>query len=142
VLARGAVPRMRAAWIGDFLAALLAVGTDVSRHEQFALGAVTWMVLMAVARTLAVERQAQVAVVVCAATIAEVTGSILWGVYHYRLHNLPTFVPPAHGLVFVAGLSLAESLRRHARALVTTAAVAAAGWGLLGLTALPRVDAA
>jgi len=133
---------MRAAWIAAFLAALLAVDTQVSLHEQFALGAVTWIVLMAVARTLAVERQAQVAVVVCAATIAEVTGSILWGVYHYRLHNLPTFVPPAHGLVFVAGLSLAEALRRNARVLVAVAAVAATTWGVLGLTALPRTDAA
>jgi hypothetical protein len=133
---------IRAATIAVFLAALLAVDTQVSLHEQFALGAVTWVVLLAVARTLTVERQAQVAVVVCAATIAEVTGSILWGVYHYRLHNLPTFVPPAHGLVFVAGLSLAESLRRHARALVTAAALAAACWGVLGLTVLPRIDAA
>src|SRR2546430_7770444 len=46
-------------------------------------------------------------------------------VYSYRLHNLPTFVPPAHGLVFMAGLSLSEALRRHSRALVLVAATAA-----------------
>src|SRR5205807_5135934 len=88
------------------------------------------------------ERRAQVAVVICAATVAEMTGSIVWGVYTYRLHNLPTFVPPAHGLVFIAGLSLSEALRRHARLLVGLAAFAAFTWGLLGLTALPRTDAA
>src|SRR5438445_366724 len=71
-----------------------------------------------------------------------VPGSILWGVYSYRLHNLPTFVPPAHGLVFMAGLSLSQALRRHARALVLVAASIAAVWGVLGLTLLPRVDAA
>jgi hypothetical protein len=81
-------------------------------------------------------------VVICAATVAEVTGSILWGVYSYRLHNLPTFVPPAHGLVFIAGLSLSEALRRHSRALVGFAAVAVTVWGVLGLTVLPRLDAA
>src|SRR5207237_2930519 len=67
---------------------------------------------------------------------------IRWGVYAYRLHNLPTFVPPAHGLVFMAGLSLSEALRRNARALVVTAASIASAWGLLGLTVLPRTDAA
>ena len=79
---------------------------------------------------------------ICAATLAEVTGSIIWGVYTYRLHNLPTFVPPAHGLVFIAGLSLSQALPRHTRALVAAAAVGAATWGALGLTVLPRTDAA
>ena len=83
---------------------------------QLLLGALTWIVLIAAARPLPVERRAQVAVVICAATVAELTGSILWGVYSYRLHNLPTFVPPAHGLVFMAGLALSEALRRHAPA--------------------------
>jgi hypothetical protein len=132
----------RAAAIVAYLAALLAVDTQVTLHEQFVLGAVTWLVLVAVARTLPTERRAQVAVVICAATVAEITGSIIWGVYTYRLHNLPTFVPPAHGLVFVAGLSLSEALRRHARVLVTVAGIGAACWGVLGLTALPRTDAA
>jgi hypothetical protein len=132
----------RTAAIAAYLAVLLAVDTQVSFHVQLALGAITWAVLVSFARTLPVERRAQVAVVVCAATVAEVTGSILWGVYTYRLHNLPTFVPPAHGLVFIAGVSLSEALRRHAAVLVGVAAGAAATWGLLGLTALPRTDAA
>ena len=80
--------------------------------------------LLVAARPLPAERRAQVAVVIFAATLAELTGSILWGVYSYRLHNLPTFVPPAHGLVFMAGLSLSEALRRHSRALVFFAATA------------------
>jgi hypothetical protein len=80
--------------------------------------------------------------VVAFATIGEVTGSLIWGVYHYRLHNLPLFVPPAHGLVYLTGLSLATALRRHTRVLVATAAVVAATWGLLGLTVLPRRDVA
>jgi hypothetical protein len=133
---------IRAGAIAAFLAALLAVDTQVSLHEQFALGAMTWIVLVFFVRTLPVERRAQVAVVICAATVAELTGSIIWGVYAYRLHNLPTFVPPAHGLVFMAGLSLSEALRRHAPLLVGLAAAAASTWGVLGLTALPRTDAA
>jgi hypothetical protein len=133
---------IRAAAIAGFLAALLAVDTQASLHEQFVLGALTWIALVVAARPLPVERRAQVAVVICAATVAEVTGSIIWGVYTYRLHNLPTFVPPAHGLVFIAGLSLSDALRRHSRTLVAVAAVAATAWGVLGLTVLPRTDAA
>jgi hypothetical protein len=132
----------RAALIAAYLAALLAVDTQVSLHGQLALGALTWVVLVLAARPLPVERRAQVAVVICAATVAEVTGSILWGVYTYRLHNLPTFVPPAHGLVFMAGLSLSQALQRQARVLVAVAALGAATWGVLGLTVLPRADAA
>ena len=132
----------RAGLLAAYLAALLAIDTQVSLRGQLVLGAVTWIVLLAAARPLPPARRAQVAVVICAATVAEVTGSILWGVYTYRLHNLPTFVPPAHGIVFMAGLALSDALRRHARLLVGAAALGAAGWGLLGLTALPRTDAA
>jgi len=133
---------IRAGAIAAYLAALLAVDTQVELHGQLVLGALTWLVLLVAARPLSAERRAQVAVVICAATVAEVTGSILWGVYSYRLHNLPTFVPPAHGLVFMAGLSLSGALRRHTRALVAFAAAAVTVWGVLGLTMLPRLDAA
>jgi hypothetical protein len=133
---------IRAGVIAGYLAALLAVDTQVDLSAQVVLGALTWIALLVAARPLPLERRAQVAVVIAAATVAELTGSILWGVYHYRLHNLPTFVPPAHGLVFMAGLSLSQALRNHARALVLAAAVIASAWGLLGLTVLPRTDAA
>ena len=80
--------------------------------------------------------------VVAFATVGEVTGSLIWGVYHYRLHNLPLFVPPAHGLVYLTGFSLAAGAAPPRAPLVATAAVVAAGWGLLGLTVLPRRDVA
>jgi hypothetical protein len=133
---------IRAGLIAGYLAALLAVDTQVDLRGQLVLGALTWIALLLAARTLPLERRFQVLVVICAATVAELTGSIIWGVYSYRLHNLPTFVPPAHGLVFIAGLSLSQALRGHARALVLTAAAIAATWGVLGLTVLPRTDAA
>jgi hypothetical protein len=135
-------PLIRSAAIAAYLAALLWVDRYVDLHGQLALGALTWAALVVAARPLPRERQAQVAVVICAATVAEVTGSLVWGVYSYRLHNLPTFVPPAHGLVFMAGLALSEAVRRRTAVLVWVAAAGAAAWGLLGLTVLPRTDAA
>ena len=135
---------MRRFWplVPVYVALLLWVDRGVTLHEQYALGALTWLVLIAAAWTLSPQRRAQVAVVVAAATLGEVTGSLIWGVYHYRLDNLPLFVPPAHGLVYLTGIALAASLRRHTRALVVAAAVAAVTWGIAGLTVLPRLDVA
>ncbi len=141
-MARAAVPALAPAAGAAYLAGLLALDHDATYHEQLALGVLTWAVLFAALSRVSPERRVQALGVVCFATIGEVTGSLIWGVYHYRLHNLPLFVPPAHGLVYLTGLSLAAALRRHTRALVATAAVGAATWGLLGLTVLPRRDVA
>jgi hypothetical protein len=84
--------------------------------------------------------RAQTVGVVLFATVGEVTGSLVWGVYHYRLHNLPLFIPPAHGLVYLSGIALSRNLRE--RTLVWIAAVGATAWGIAGLTVLPRIDAA
>ena len=121
---------------------LLAVDHYASYPEQLSLGVLTWAVLFGALSRVSAERRAQTLAVVVFATIGEVTGSLVWGVYHYRLHNLPLFIPPAHGLVYLTALSLAVALRRHTRALVAAAAIAAATWGLLGLVVLPREDVA
>ena len=76
------------------------------------------------------------------ATIGEVTGSLIWGVYSYRLHNLPLFVPPAHGLVYLTGLSVALAFRRQDAGSCGSRASAAATWGVLGLFVLPQRDVA
>ena len=125
-----------------YLAALLALDHFASYPEQLALGVLTCGVLLAALTRVSPERRAQALGVVAFATIGEAVGSLLWGVYRYRLHNLPLFVPPAHGIVYLSGLALAVALERHTRMLVITAATAAATWGLLGLTVLPRRDVA
>jgi hypothetical protein len=134
------IPRWYAVAVPAFLAALLAVDTQVGLHGQLALGILTFAVLAAALRPLPALARAQAAGVVLFATVGEVTGSLVWGVYHYRLHNLPLFIPPAHGLVYLSGLALSRSLR--GRALVWAAAVGAAVWGIAGLTLLPRLDVA
>jgi hypothetical protein len=138
-VARAAV---QALGIAALLAATLALDRYSNYHEQLALGGAIWVVLLLALVRVPLEVRAQALGVVCFATIGEVTGSLIWGVYHYRLKNLPLFVPPAHGLVYLAGLSLATALRAHTRALVATAAAFATTWGLLGLTVLPRRDVA
>jgi hypothetical protein len=136
------IPRWLAAAVPAYFTLLLAVDTQVGMGGQLVLGGITWLALAGACALIPAERRAQVTVVVAAATLAEVTGSILWGVYSYRMHNLPLFVPPGHGLVYLSGVALSQALRRHARALVAFAAAAAAAWGLAGLTVLPRLDVA
>jgi hypothetical protein len=132
----------RAAALAAYLAALLAADHFADYPEQIALGVLTWGVLAALTVRLPAMQRALVVGVVCFATVGEVTGSLIWGVYRYRLHNLPLFIPPAHGLVYLVGASIASALAPRSRALVATAAVAASGWGLAGLTLLPHRDVA
>jgi hypothetical protein len=138
-VARAAV---QAVGIAAYLAVLLALDHYATYPEQLGLGVLTCLVLVAALTRVPLERRAQALGVVAFATIGEVTGSLIWGVYSYRLHNLPLFVPPAHGLVYLTGLAVATSARAHARALVAVAAVAAVTWALLGLTVLPQRDVA
>ncbi|HEX7582027.1 MAG TPA: hypothetical protein VF321_02975 [Gaiellaceae bacterium] len=134
------VPRWYVVAGPAYIAVLLAVDTQVSLGVQLALGVVTWLVLLAAIWPLAAIVRAQVIGVVLFATVAEVTGSLIWGVYRYRLHNLPLFIPPAHGLVYLSGVALAAVI--PARPLVAVAAAGSIGWGLAGITVLPRLDVA
>jgi hypothetical protein len=79
--------------------------------------------------------------VVVIATLGEVVGSLIWGLYDYRLENLPAFVPPGHGLVYLAGFSLATLCAGRSGTLLAIASVAAAVWGIAGVTILPAADA-
>jgi hypothetical protein len=134
------VPRWYAAAGPAYLAALLAIDTQVGLHVQLVLGVITCAVLVAAIWPLAPIMRAQVIGVVLFATVAEVTGSLIWGVYRYRLHNLPLFIPPAHGIVYLSGFALASVI--PARPLVALAAAGSIGWGLAGITVLPRLDVA
>lgn len=134
----------RLAALSVYFAALLAVDQLVSVHGEALLGLVTAAVLIAACRSVSPERRAQVAVVVGVATCFEVLGSIVWGVYRYRLGNLPLFVPPAHGLVYLTGLQVSRLrlVQRHERAFVGLILVFGAAWAAIGLSGvLGRVDA-
>jgi hypothetical protein len=64
-----------------YLAALLAIDTQVGRGGQYALGAITWLLLLCALLPLAPLARAQAVGVVAFATVGEVTGSLVWGVY-------------------------------------------------------------
>jgi hypothetical protein len=51
----------------------------------------------------------QVWTCVLVATGFEIFSSLIWGIYRYRLHNVPLFVPPGHGMVYLFGLLAAQT---------------------------------
>jgi hypothetical protein len=127
-----------------YFAVVLWLDRYVDEQQQLLLGASTWAVLFLACRGLPSERLAQVALVVAVATCTEVVGSVLWGVYEYRLGNLPSFVPPGHGLVYLTGLRLSECafMRRRPRPFVFSVLGVCLAWTLAGLTVMPRLDVA
>ena len=118
----------------------LVVDRQVGHTGQLALGVFTVGVLVALLALHPTTVRIQTLAVVVIATLGEVIGSLVWGLYGYRLENLPAFVPPGHGLVYLAGLSVATLLARRANLLLLAAGVVAATWGIAGITVLPAPD--
>jgi hypothetical protein len=78
------------------------------RRVQAALGLLTFAVLVACLRRL--DGRQRLAAIICVpvATLFEVFGSLIWGGYTYRFHNIPLYVPPGHALVYVFGITAAR----------------------------------
>src|SRR3954454_21966695 len=135
-------PLTFAAMVACVIAGFLALDHFANADEQLLLGAATWLILIVSCASLSREDRARALLVVAVATCAEVLGSIVLGADTYRLENLPAFVPPGHGLVFLAGLRISQSepVRRHRRAFLAGTIAIVAGWGLAGLAVLGRTD--
>lgn len=77
---------------------------------QHAATAIAWAVFVALwSRTAPGERPALFACLAFA-TAGEVFLSLVWGLYEYRLGNIPLFVPPGHVLLFYLGTRIAERI--------------------------------
>jgi hypothetical protein len=95
----------------------LAVGLLLDHHwvkyGQDVVSAVVWVVCFGL--WVRSDPRARPALLACLifATIGEVSLSLVWGLYEYRLHNIPLFVPPGHVLLFFLGMQLAPRLPEH-----------------------------
>ncbi len=125
-------------WVG----VVLGLDTQAPLLEQRGLGVFTWLLLLVLLRKESRATRVQVAVVVAFASLVEYVFAGWLGVYVYRLHNVPSFVPPGHGLVYLAALSIGRSAwsARHSRRLLGTALVTCGGWAIWGLLVSPTLD--
>lgn len=67
-----------------------------------------WTVFLYWLREAPPHDQLALAICVFYATLGEIFLSLVWGLYEYRLANVPLFVPPGHALLFMLGRILAE----------------------------------
>ena len=125
-----------------FVAVALPLDRATSALEQSALGLTAWAFLVIALRVQPPAVRVQVATLVALATFLEIVGSIVWGAYHYRLENLPLYVPAGHGLFYLAALRIASLpvLERHARRIVIAVTSGATLWMLYGLARPPLPD--
>jgi len=110
---------------------------------QRGLGLATWGVLaLALARVTPLLR-AQTVVVVAFATAVEYTFSPTLEVYLYRFDNVPGYVPPGHGLVYLSAFVLGHTplVQRHLRAWAWVVVVVGGLWAAYGLLLAERPDA-
>lgn len=84
---------------------------------QWLLGFGGWLSLLFILKGEDNQVRAQVLVAVSFATIGEHFASIYMEGYTYRLQNVPAFVPPGHGLVYLTAVVLGRSgfFQNHAR---------------------------
>ncbi len=122
---------------------VLLLDADGSLASQRWSGVATWSVLIVIlARESALVR-VQTMVVVAFATAVEYTFSPLLEVYTYRFDNVPMYVPPGHGLVYLAALAIGRTAFVRARQDLLTAAVIVVGgvYATYGVTVAERTDA-
>ena len=131
------IPAVVALWVAVVLG--LDVGSTLT--EQRLLGLGTWALLLALLRHESRATRVQVAVVVVYASLVEYVCSGWLGVYVYRLHNVPAFVPPGHGLVYLAALAIGRSAWAHRSAWLLPVTLTACGaWAAWGLVVSPTLD--
>ena len=112
----------------------LAIDARSDLPGQLAVSAAVWIILIYVLRSVAPLERRTLFACLFIATIGELFLSLVWGLYTYRLDNVPFFVPPGHVMLLVLAIALSQRLTQRAAAIVLIGAgiyaLAAAAAGL------------
>ncbi len=113
-----------------WLTVVLGVDHDGSLATQRAMGLLTWAVLALALSTATSVVRVQTLVVVAFATLVEYVFSPGLEVYVYRFDNVPAYVPPGHGLVYLSAYALGHHpwVRARLRAFGLVAVVGLGAW--------------
>jgi hypothetical protein len=122
---------------------VLVIDASSTLAVQRGLGVATWCVLVGLLVREAPLVRAQTAVVVVFASLVEYTFSPLLGVYLYRFDNVPAYVPPGHGLVYLAALAIGRTVwvRAHAQGMAVGVGLVGGCWATYGVLFASRPDA-
>jgi len=110
------------------LGLLIDVRADIV--GQTLLSVAVWAVLLYILGGVARELRFGLMACLAIATLGELFLSLAWGLYSYRLGNVPQFVPPGHVLLLMLGLALARRMPD------------AVAWAIIGVAALYSLAAA
>lgn len=105
----------------------------LTEPQQWGLAAFVWLVVVGVVIELPRERRLVVLCFLPMITAAEFLLSHQQGWYAYRLDNIPPWIPPAHGIVFLTALCAVDARRVPTVVLAWTAAGLQAAYCLLNL---------
>jgi len=133
---------LRPAFLIVYVAVFLLVDNRFqSIGVQAAMGVMTFGVLLLAGVWLESQQRRQLCLLILFATVLELVSSQLWGVYRYRFGNVPFYIPPGHGIVFVLSVWLARTpLLRTAETLAKRLVLVGSGtWALAGITVLPHL---
>lgn len=124
-----------------FVTVTICLTTDgfAPQYFQYILAAFGWIFLLAFLKDECKYVRTQVAVAVSFAVLGEFFASVYMQGYIYRFGNVPAYVPPGHGLVYLTAVALGRSglFQRHARRialLVVSLCGIWAAWGLSNWT--------
>jgi hypothetical protein len=133
---------MTPAAVLTWIPVVLFLDRGATMTQQRLLGVGTWLLLLALLAREDNRVRIQVGVVVAFATAVEYCFAGWLGVYVYRLHDVPWFVPPGHGLVYLGALAIGrmDAVRRYAHLLIPGTLVIAGAYAAWGLFLSPRRD--
>jgi hypothetical protein len=120
------------------VAVCLLSDANANMVKQNALGVCGWVFLIGLLLGENREVRMQVVIAVIFATIGEHFASPFMGGYTYRFGNVPAYVPPGHGMVYLTAVALARSglFLGYAREIATFVVLVCGAWSIWGISGL------
>jgi len=118
------------------VAVCLMTDANATLERQNALGVCGWVFLIGLLLGENKEVRTQVIIAIIFATIGEHFASPFMGGYTYRFGNVPAYVPPGHGMVYLTAVALGRSglFLRYAREIATFVVLVCGVWSVWGVS--------
>ncbi|HUP95867.1 MAG TPA: hypothetical protein VM164_13230 [Burkholderiales bacterium] len=129
-----ALPRSHRLLVFVLLAVALALDVRVDLPGQVVIGIVAWIALFYVLASFEFHERLTLWACLIIATCGELFLSLLWGLYTYRLENVPLFIPPGHVMLLMMAIAMGRGMPSAiANAVLGAAAAYAFFAAILGL---------
>lgn len=121
------------------VAVCLISDANATLAKQNALGVCGWVFLTGWLLGECKFVRMQVLIAVAFATIGEHFASVYMGGYTYRFSNVPAYVPPGHGMVYLTAVALGRSglFLNYARQISALVVLVCGAWSVWGISGIP-----